>query len=87
MSSEIEHACRICGAIFPGDPTWENSVPNYVICNCCGLESGIGDTDLESVRSYRGYWVGNGAKWSTPTRKPDHWDLLKQLENIPPQWR
>lgn len=43
------------------------------------------------LRNYRGYWVGHGASWSSPSAERKHkhqgWDLLKQMQNIPPQWR
>lgn len=88
-----ETFCRICGY---GDDSliWEDGWPNYVICDCCGTESGIGDTGtpgdwkgLQGIRAYRGYWVGKGAQWHSPSRRPGDWDLLKQLADIPPKWR
>ncbi|MGI5196348.1 hypothetical protein ACQEVY_22315 [Streptomyces sp. CA-288835] len=82
-----ETACRVCG-LDDGEVLWnEFGVPQYVICSCCGMESGIGDDNLPQVREVRGYWVASGAKWDSPRHRPEDWDLLKQLANIPPEWR
>ncbi|EHN72557.1 hypothetical protein SMCF_8015 [Streptomyces coelicoflavus ZG0656] len=51
------------------------------------LLSGIGDDTVTQVRQLRGFWVGDGAQWHDPKRKPADWDLLKQIGNIPPEWR
>jgi len=42
-----------------------------------------------SLRNYRGYSVGHGAPWLSPSeeRKRQGWDLLTQREDIPLQWR
>lgn len=82
-----ETTCRVCG-LDVGDALWnEYGVPQYLICACCATESGIGDDNLSQVREIRGYWVARGAKWDDPRLKPKDWDLLKQLANIPPEWR
>ncbi|MCF6524231.1 hypothetical protein [Streptomyces sp. JJ36] len=85
--------CRICG-YSDESLLWEDGWPNHVICDCCGNESGLGDTGtpgdwngLSGIRAYRGYWVARGAQWSASTRRPADWDLLEQLGNIPPEWR
>ncbi|MFI1176832.1 hypothetical protein [Streptomyces melanogenes] len=84
---KTETACRICG--FDADwPVFDAyGVPQYVICPCCYNESGIGDDTVSQVRELRGYWVASGAQWHEPKLRPSDWDLLKQLANIPPQWR
>ncbi|MEV8389948.1 MULTISPECIES: hypothetical protein [unclassified Streptomyces] len=87
MSDENEHFCRVCGYDFEDVPTWVGIFPQYVICNCCGMESGLEDEDLEKVRNYRAQWVANGAHWQDPKAKPSGWDLLSQIANIPKQWR
>ncbi|MFF8960301.1 hypothetical protein [Streptomyces sp. NPDC014894] len=88
-----EEYCRICG-YGDGGLIWENGWPTAVICPCCGTESGIGDMGdpgtwegLRGIRDYRGYWVGNGARWHSPTLRPKEWDLLAQLADIPTVWR
>jgi hypothetical protein len=87
MEDKTETACRICGyddgeAVFN-----EYGVPLYVICPCCCNESGIGDDNVSQVRELRGYWVASGALWHDPKFRPAGWDLVKQLANIPAEWR
>ncbi|MFE9539647.1 hypothetical protein [Streptomyces sp. NPDC006691] len=86
MEDTIESACRICG-LDDGEALFEHGFPTYVICDCCGNESGIGDDDLMQVRELRGYWAGHGARWYSPQCRPVDWDPLKQLANLPPRWR
>ncbi|MCC3651173.1 hypothetical protein LIX60_06725 [Streptomyces sp. S07_1.15] len=92
-TEDDEEICRICG-YTEGDLLWEGGWPNYIICPCCGTESGIGDAGnpdswegLQGIRNSRGYWIGNGAQWSSPSLKPKSWDLLRQLAQLPPEWR
>ncbi|MEU7158463.1 hypothetical protein [Streptomyces chrestomyceticus] len=80
-----ECVCRICG--FVDGPFREDGCALNSICGCCGSESGIEDNLLEGVRSVRGYWVCRSSEWFRPSDKPEGWDLLTQLENIPPEWR
>lgn len=78
----------MCGLGDGKTALWDEfGAPQYLICECCGMESGIGDDNLAQVREVRGYWVGNGAKWHEPKFKPEPWDILQQLANIPPEWR
>ncbi|MDX3456240.1 hypothetical protein PV396_30600 [Streptomyces sp. ME02-8801-2C] len=82
-----ETVCRVCGQ---DDGTLLRDgygVPLYVICDCCGIESGLGDDHLSKVRETRGYWVADGARWDVPSRRPENWDLLEQLSHIPAEWR
>ncbi|NEA58978.1 hypothetical protein G3I60_33685 [Streptomyces sp. SID13666] len=87
MEASIETSCRICGLTDGKTHIWKDGEPLYIICECCGMESGIGDETLERVREYRGAWVGEGAKWSEPKRKPAAWNIFEQLANIPLRWR
>jgi hypothetical protein len=89
MSSEdkTETACRICG-LDVGEVLFDKfGAPQYVICQCCYGESGIGDDNVSQVREVRGYWVASGAPWHEPEARPADWDVLRQLANIPPHWR
>ncbi|WP_338063999.1 hypothetical protein [Streptomyces noursei] len=45
------------------------------------------DTSLMGVRGHRGYWLGQGVPWAAPSERPEDWDLLTQIENIPTEWR
>ncbi|HWU07205.1 MAG TPA: hypothetical protein VN520_12635 [Streptomyces sp.] len=85
---ETETVCRVCG--FDGEAFWEGGWPNEAaICPCCGNEPDVGDASVMSLRNYRGYSVGHGAPWLSPSeeRKRQGWDLLTQREDIPLQWR
>ncbi|MBI5857596.1 MAG: hypothetical protein HZB42_08085 [Sphingobacteriales bacterium] len=80
------HICRICGHDM-GEPAWEDDNPNWLICNCCGSESGYEDTSVESVRANRSNWVKNGCKWFLLDAKPAEWDLQAQLNRISQKWK
>jgi hypothetical protein len=82
---EEESVCRVCG--YDEELFWEHGWPTNAICPCCGNESDIKDLSLMGIRDYRGEWIGHGAKWNSPPDKPKDWDLLKQIANIPPEWR
>ncbi|AZK97327.1 MULTISPECIES: hypothetical protein [Streptomyces] len=88
-----EEHCRVCGWT-DGGLIWVDGYGTHDVCPCCGCEAGLTDMGwpgdgraLESVRSYRGYWVGHGAVWDRPYRRPRGWDLVEQLASIPPHWR
>ncbi|MFE7129683.1 hypothetical protein ACFVIM_02365 [Streptomyces sp. NPDC057638] len=80
-------ACRICGLDDGAELYDANGVPNYVICECCGNESGIGDENIGQVRELRGLWVGQGARWDSPKHRPEKWDFFQQIAQIPGDWR
>lgn len=86
MRGRAEDHCRVCG-LDVGEARDEYGVPQYVICDCCGNESGIGDETVSQVRELRGYWVACGASWYSPQRRPDRWDVLAQLTGVPEEWR
>ncbi|HEY8980885.1 MAG TPA: hypothetical protein VIU15_15020 [Streptomyces sp.] len=81
-----EDFCRVCGLEEEGIRNRYGS-PSYFICACCGNEAGIGDDDLYQVRQLRGYWVAKGAPWDDSKFRPEQWDLLEQMKNLPPEWR
>ena len=82
---EEESICRVCG--FADELFWEGGWPTAAICPCCGNESDISDVSLLHLRQYRGYWLGGGATWFSSYEKPRDWDLLRQISNIPQEWR
>ncbi|WP_405896208.1 hypothetical protein OG242_00430 [Streptomyces sp. NBC_00727] len=85
-SAEDEDVCRVCG-YTDGDLFFKDTWPTHIICPCCSWESGTQALGLEGTREYRGYWTGQGAPWFSPRARPEEWDLLAQLQNIPPHWR
>lgn len=89
MEDETETVCRVCG--YGDEVFWEGGRPTAAICPCCGNESDVGDASVMAVRNYRGYWAGHGARWNSEPeerkQKLRGWDLMKQMANIPPEWR
>ncbi|MGW2324741.1 hypothetical protein ACWC5C_03120 [Streptomyces sp. NPDC001700] len=89
MDHDEETICRVCG--YDDAVYWQGGWPTEVICPCCGNESDVGDASVMAVRNYRGYWVGQGAPWNDTLegrkQMEQGWDVLRQLANIPPQWR
>lgn len=83
-----EHYCRVCG-LYSIDKPWgeDGNSPNYEICPCCGVEFGNEDYTMESTIEYRKQWLANGAKWFTFKEKPENWNLKKQLQNIPHEYK
>ncbi|WSZ01390.1 anaerobic ribonucleoside-triphosphate reductase [Streptomyces sp. NBC_00872] len=82
---EEESVCRVCG--FDDEIFWERGWPTAAVCPCCGNESDISDVIVSSIREYRGYWLGGGAKWHIRHERPANWDLLLQISNISQEWR
>ncbi|SNX88703.1 hypothetical protein SAMN06272735_9197 [Streptomyces sp. TLI_55] len=87
MEGRVETVCRICGldvgeVRFDGD-----GLSVFVVCACCGCESGVEDGTAAAVRRHRESWIGDGAPWFEPKARPADWDLELQLSNIPPEWR
>lgn len=72
--------CRVCG--WEGDEFWQGSVPLYVICPCCGSESGIDDDPIEHALEMRRKWLASGAKWAYPEERPEGWVLAEQLARL-----
>ncbi|WP_286218766.1 hypothetical protein [Paraoerskovia sediminicola] len=75
-------ACRACGWEL-GEPAWSCTGPHFVVCDCCGAESGVDDLTPTQARDYRRRWVENGAVWFDPERRPESWDLYAQLSTLP----
>jgi hypothetical protein len=81
--------CRVCG-LWSEEVSWDqyDKILSYGnICDCCGVESGLEDFNLASVRLYRQAWLNSGAKWFKPKLKPENWYLEEQMKNIPERFR
>jgi hypothetical protein len=84
----IESHCRVCGYDDVGEERWTaRHVAGYVICPCCGAESGVEDIDLRLVRRHRAARVATNCPWFDPDLRPDIWDFDLQAERIPEAWR
>ena len=79
-----KYTCPVCGYAYLDEPPYDSQGnPSYVICDCCGFEFGFEDkSEGKSIGEYRKEWMDRGAKWFKPAKKPDDWDLDKQLKNI-----
>lgn len=83
----IESFCRVCG-YDEGEDRWTGpDGAQYIICVCCGAESGVDDLDLAWVRRYRAKWIADGSPWFAPEERPVDWSLHRQMGQIPTVWR
>jgi hypothetical protein len=78
-----EYYCRVCGFNNYPEVFWGNTIPFYIICPCCGCESGNDDYTIESTKNYRVKWINEGANWFEPSEKPVSWNLTEQIKNVP----
>ncbi|NDV97307.1 hypothetical protein D0T84_20740 [Dysgonomonas sp. 521] len=83
-----EHHCRVCGLYIEDKPWGENGrCPTYEICSCCGVEFGNEDYTIESTKEYRKQWIKKGCQWFNSKKKPENWNLEKQMLNIPAEYK
>lgn len=82
-----EYICKACGYDNFPQEFWEDDSPGYIICPCCGCESGNEDYTIESTKKYRQEWLESGSKWFEKKYKPEDWDLNQQLEQIPIEYK
>ncbi|MFG2310525.1 hypothetical protein ACGFS9_17900 [Streptomyces sp. NPDC048566] len=87
MEDRLETVCRTCGLDVDEVRFDASGLPLFVLCECCGGESGCDDGSLDAVRRYRESWVADGAPWFEPAARPSDWQLSRQLANIPARWR
>jgi hypothetical protein len=83
-----ESFCRVCG--FDDELESERyfvGEPQYIVCPCCGSESGVDDLRPEMVRQARRAWVGSGRMWREPEERPADWDPDAALAALPARWR
>lgn len=82
----IEYTCRVCGLITE-DIRWDDfGCPTYIICDCCGAESGYQDMHLFAIRNHRLEWSDSGSNWKYSKFQPPNWNLEDQLQQIPTQF-
>lgn len=83
----VESICRVCG-LDEEDERWTGPAgAQYVICSCCGAESGVDDLNRRSVRDYRSKWIAAGCAWFSPQERPADWQLDRQMRGLPVAWR
>lgn len=85
--SGIYEGCRVCG--YNDIEMWrEGKYATYYICPSCFTESGYDDLNYEIILKRRTEWIAEGMPWRSSTEPtPQPWDKLKQLENIPDDYR
>jgi hypothetical protein len=82
----MESVCRICG-LDEGEPRWTGpDGAQYVICSCCGAESGVDDLGRYRVWRYRTKWINEGTAWFAPEKRPADWRLDRQMCQVPATW-
>ena len=76
--------CKVCGYDGLEYPQYlESGEANFTICECCGFEAGYDDLDQGlTFDDYRKNWLESGAKWFNENKKPENWDVSKQLQKI-----
>jgi len=86
-NSDEFNVCRVCGAKQP-EPPWgdDGLTPSYEICDCCGVEFGYEDMNINALKRYREKWLKKGAVWFNDKEKPAEWSLDEQLKNIPEKY-
>ena len=78
------HECRVCGCYSLDFPWGEDGrSPSYRICPCCGVQFGKEDISLESIKKYRDEWISKGGIWFDKSKKTEGWDIVKQMKDIP----
>lgn len=88
LKKEDYHYCRVCG-LYSEELPWgyDGMNPAYIICDCCGVESGNEDYTVESTKKYREEWIKKGALWFKSKEKPEDWSLELQMKNIPDEYK
>ncbi|GAA3800581.1 hypothetical protein CSO01_16600 [Cellulomonas soli] len=79
--------CRVCGWDL-GENGWEGpgATPNYVICDCCGNESGVDDLDRKMIGARRAAWISKGFLWMNEESRPSNWVPEHQLNTVALLW-
>ena len=69
--------CRICGYDeSPGEFWSQDGYPEYIICPCCGCESGYEDFNLKKIRKNRQVWLQKTGN-----------ELIEQLKNLEDKYK
>jgi hypothetical protein len=79
--------CRACGFDQAPQLPWgeDGNSPAYLICPCCGAESGLDEVTAADAAAYRDAWVKKGKAWFRPELMPKGWSWEKQKALIPDQ--
>jgi len=75
--------CYICG--FEYDVDVSDLLGHY--CICCDVHYMAGNPDITLIRKYRQKWIDAGYPWAYEEDKPENWDPLEQLANVPDEFK
>lgn len=80
------YLCEICGYPYLTEPPYDNyGYGRYVICPCCGFESGYDDypDKQKSYETWRKNWIAKGYPWfSKNILPPRNWNPEIQLKKL-----
>ena len=87
-NSQESYFCRVCGK-RQDEPTWgkDDQSPTFNICECCGVEFGYEDCNIEAIHAFRKKWLQEGNKWWNQKAQPQNWSLEEQMKNIPKKYQ
>lgn len=77
--------CRVCGYDYIDYYPWgeDGHLPDFTICDCCGVEFGYEDVGILSIKQYRKKWIEEGANWFFPELMPEGWTVNEIYKSIP----
>ncbi len=78
------YICSVCGYDqLESKQYYDDGNPTYIVCNCCGFESGFDDFDQGlTIEEYREKWIKDGCIWLIEYLKPANWIMEEQMKNI-----
>lgn len=62
--------CQVCGYDDRPDVRWGDGDPLYVICPCCGSDSGVDDLSSDAAQRARQRWIGGSFVWHDESVSP-----------------
>ncbi|MBP3950319.1 hypothetical protein [Bacillus suaedae] len=80
----MKNVCPVCGFDQLAEAPYDkDNNPSYEICDCCGFEFGYDDdSEGKTFEEYRKEWISNGCQWFNEDKKPQEWDVERQLSNL-----
>jgi len=88
MNHTKKYVCIVCGYDGLVEPPYgKGGAVSDEICPCCCFQYGLDDYKYEDKKKafleWRAEWEHNGYPWfSTSTKPLDHWNPVRQLENV-----
>jgi hypothetical protein len=85
--TDKEFTCPVCGYAGLSEPAWDQGVPSYEICDCCGTEFGYEDAAADGDVPYmherlRENWARAGYPWTSAAGDPPAgWNPAEQMRS------